>query len=94
MICIWELGHSIRNVPAKPSTPSEFVLIKVYYSYMSFSKGFGTLGRNSQPFLKNRAIMFRIWQMPENVRIYTKVHPGRTAAVGRMPLQHKGYLGT
>ena len=79
-------GHSIRNVPARPPTPSEFALIKVYYSYMMFSKGFGTLGRNSQPFLKNRAIMFRIWRTPENVRIWTKFPPGRTAAVKRMPV--------
>ena len=87
-------GHSMRSGPGSSPTLSELALIKVSYSYVMFSKGFGTSGRNSQAFLKNRGNMFRIWLTPDELRICTKVHPGRTAPSRRMPVWHKGYWGT
>ena len=76
----------MRSRPGSSPNLSELALIKVYYSYVMFSKRYGMLGRNSQPFLKTRAIMFPIWLTPENVRICIKVHHGLTAAGRRMPV--------
>ena len=84
----------MRSGPGSSPTLSELALIKVSYSYVMFSKGFGTSGRNSQAFLKNRANMFRIWRKSDNLEICTKVHSGQTAAGRRMPVWHKGYWGT
>ena len=84
----------MRSDPGCPPTLSELALIKVYYSYVMFSEGFGTSDRNSQAFLKNRGNMFRIWSTHDNLRICTKVHPGQTVADRRMPVWQKGYLGT
>ena len=70
----------MRSGPGCPPNLSELALIKVSYSYVMFSEGFGTSGRNSQAFLKNRANMFRIWPTADELRICTKVHPGQTAA--------------
>ena len=82
------------NRPGSSPTLSELALIKVYYSYVMFSEGFGTSDRNSQAFLKNRANMFRNWPTPDNLEICTKVHPGQTAVGRRMPVWLKRYLGT
>ena len=84
----------MRSGPGSSPTLSELALIKVSYSYVMFSKGFGTSGRNSQAFLKNRANMFRIWRKSDNLEICTKVHSGQTAAGRRMPVWHKVYSGT
>ena len=81
---LYNKGHSMINRPGSSPTLSELALIKVSYSYVMFSKGFGTSGRNSQAFLKNRGNMFRIWLTPDELRICTKVHPGQTAAGRRM----------
>ena len=68
------------NRPGSSPTLSELALIKVYYSYVMFSEGFGTSGRNSQAILKIRAKMFQISPTADELRICTKVHPGQTAA--------------